>query len=164
MFVLQGYEHSLVRFDDHSHRWADIKRFAWSGAEEDRQVLAALIASPPYRDTYVSPDSNERDAGTVHGPYQVTGISPLNFEHVTPEAAEAVVSEFVNLDPSPPTPEVLDEIESLIVARLHGAACYRLRRIAEAEHDWASILWEFRELVAISRDRSEVVLIVMAID
>ena len=164
MLVFQDCEHQLVRFDDHSYRWIDVKRFAWRGEEEDREVLAALIASPRYRDTYLSPDSQEQDAETVHGPYRVAGISPGDFERVTPEVAEAVVSEFVNLCESPPAPGVLGEIGSLILPRLRGAACYRLRRIAEAEHEWASVLWEFRELVAISRDGGEVVLIVMAID
>jgi hypothetical protein len=74
--------HQLVRFDDHSYCWIDVKRFAWRGEEEDREILAALITSPRDRDTYRSADSHERDAETVHGPYRVAEISPGDFERV----------------------------------------------------------------------------------
>jgi hypothetical protein len=83
---------------------------------------------------------------------------------MSPTAAQAVVDEFSNLLQSSPAPDVLQEIGSLVLPRLRGAACYRLRSIANAEHEWAFALMEFRELVAISRDAGEVALIVMAID
>ena len=156
--------HELIRFDDQSYRWIDIKRFDWDGREDDPEVLAALIASPRYRDTYLAPDSHQQDSETVHGPYLVAEITPGDFEGVPASVAEATVGEFVGLDESPPAPEVIRDIESVVLAKLRGAACYRLRRIARAEHEWASVLWEFRELVAISRDAGEVALIVMAID
>src|SRR5262245_45070670 len=116
--VLKEPEHALVGFDDHSYRWIDVKRFAWDGTGEDHAVLDALISSPRYLDTYLSPDSHEHDAGTVHGPYRVTDISPGDFESMSPAAAQAVVDEFSNLYQSPPAPEVLREIEALILPRL----------------------------------------------
>jgi hypothetical protein len=36
--------------------------------------------------------------------------------------------------------------------------------LPDALHEWGSVLWEFRELVAISRETSEVLSVVMAID
>jgi hypothetical protein len=162
--VLAKLKHALVRFDDHSYRWIDIKRFPWDGLGEDRAILASLISSLYYRDTYISPDSHEYDSETVHGPYRVADISPGDFEGLTPEAAKAVVDEFSGLYQSPPGPEVLREIESLVLPLFRVAAWYRLRHLPHAEHEWASVLWEFRELVALSREDREIVLIVMAID
>jgi hypothetical protein len=162
--VFDDCEHRLIRFDDSSYRWIDIKRFPWDGRGEDTGVLAAPIASPRYRDTYLAPDSHRHDAETVHGPYRVAEITPGDFEGVAASVAEATVGEFIGLSESPLAPEVFREIESDVLPKLRGAACYRLRRIARAGHEWASVLWEFRELVAISRDSGEVALFVMAID
>lgn len=164
MAVFDDCEHRLIRFDDHSYRWIDLKRFAWDGRGNDPEVLAALIASPRYRDTYLAPDSHQQDAETVHGPYRVAEIAPSDFEGVAASVAEATVGEFIGLCEPPPAPHVIREIESVVLPKLRGAACYRLRRIAHAEHEWASVLWEFRELVAISREAGEVALFVMAID
>lgn len=164
MVVLNEPEHTLVRFDDRSYRWIDVKRFPWDGVGDERSVLGALLDSPHYRDTYISPDSHLNDSETVHGPYRVAGISPDDFESMSPTAARAVLDEFSNLYQSPPAPDLLREIESLILPRLHGAACYRLRPVENAEHELTGILLEFRELVTISRTGGEVALIVMAID
>lgn len=164
MVVLKEPEHTLVRFDDRSYRWIDVKRFPWDGMGEDRSVLGTLLDSPHYRDTYISPDSHLNDSETVHGPYRVAEISPDDFESMSPTAARTVVDEFSNLYQSPPAPELLREIESLVLPRLHDAACYRLRAGEDAEHELTGILLEFRELVAISRDAGEIALIVMAID
>jgi hypothetical protein len=164
VIVLNEPEHALVRFNDRSYRWIDVKRFPWDGVGEERSVLDALLSSPHYRDTYISPDSHLNDSETVHGPYRVAEISPDDFESMSPTVARAVVNEFSDLYQSPPGPELLQEIESLILPRLHGAACYRLRPVENAEHELTGILLEFRELVAISRAAGEVALIVMAID
>jgi hypothetical protein len=162
--VLDEPEHALVRFDDRSYRWIDVKRFPWGGVGEERSVLDALLNSPHYRDTYIAPDSHLNDSETVHGPYRVAGISPDDFERISPTAARDVVDEFSNLYQSPPAPELLLEIESLVLPCLHDAACYRLHAVENAEHELTGILLEFRELVAISRAAGEVALIVMAID
>jgi hypothetical protein len=162
--IFDDCEHRLIGFDDDSYRWISIKCFPWDGQGEDPDVLTALIASPRYRDTYLSPDSHQQDAETVHGPYRVAEITPGDFEGVTASVAEATVGEFIGLYEPLPAPEVIRQIEAVVLSRLRCAACYRLRRIAHAEHEWAYVLWEFRELVAISRDAGEVVLIVMAID
>ncbi|AMV36906.1 hypothetical protein [Planctomyces sp. SH-PL62] len=164
MIVLNEPEHALVRFYDDSFRWIDVKRFAWDGVGEGESVLDSLLNSPHYRDTYISDDPHLSRSETIHGPYRVAEITPGDFESISPTAARAVVDEFSNLYQSPPAPELLQEIESLVLPRLHGAACYQLRPVENAEHELAGILEEFRELVAISRVAGEVALIVMAID
>ena len=162
MVVLGDPEHSCVLFDDRSYRWIDVKRFPWDGIGEDQEVLTALIESPHYRDSYIAAD--QHGALTVHGPYRVADISSGDFERVTSEAAEAVVGEFSNLYDSPPETVVHAQIESIVLRRLRAAACYRLPRLAQAEHECAFVLLEFRELVLLSRGPGEVVLVVMAID
>lgn len=164
MASFDAYGHKLIRFDDLTFRWIDIKHFPWDGRGEEPDLLAELIASPSYRDTYLLPDSHLRDADSVHGPYRVAEITPGDFESVTATLAEATAGDFVGLYNPPPTPELIREIESVVLARLRRAESYRLQRLTHAEHEWASCLWEFRELVAFSRDDGEIALIVMAID
>ena len=45
-----------------------------------------------------------------------------------------------------------------------ASAIFKLGDLEEAKHDSAWVLWEFRELVVVSADRSEVILLVAAID
>ena len=104
MVVLNEPEHVLVQFADSSYRWIDAKRFSWNGAGDDRDVLSTLILNRHYRDTYISPDSHEHDAKTVHGPYTVAKITPADFEGMLPTDAKAIVEEFIGLDDSPPRP------------------------------------------------------------
>lgn len=156
--------HTLINFDDRSYRWIDIKRFAWNGVGDDDTVLAAIIGDRRYRDTYLSPDSHEQDAETVHGPYRVAEVTPSSFDRIEPVAAEDTVAEFCNLDQQPPQPKTRQLIESMVLSQLRRSTCYRLRRLKSAEHEFAFALWEFRELVAIARDPGQVLLVVMAID
>ena len=163
MAVFDDCEHELIRFDDQSYRWIDINGFAWDGGGDDPEVLAALIASPRYRDTYLAPDSHQQDSETVHGPYRVAEITPGDFEGVPASMAEATVGEFVGLDESPPAPEVIRDIESVVLAKLSGAACYRLRGRSPGTNgrpsSGSSASW-WRS----HADAGEVALIVMAID
>src|SRR5262249_46224353 len=63
---------SVIHFADHSYRRIDLIRFAWDGSGDDREVLAAVIASGAYRDSFLSegPDYAEEwdPAEAVHGP------------------------------------------------------------------------------------------------
>lgn len=164
MVILKAPEHLLIRFEDRSYRWIDVKRFPWNSDGEDQALIDSLIRSRHYRDTYLSSDSHGLDVETVHGPYRVAEISPSDFVHVSCAEARATLNEFCNLYPSQPGTEMHRTVVASVLPLLQGAACYRLRPIVDAQHDWAFILMEFRELVAISREACEVALIVMAID
>jgi hypothetical protein len=156
-------DHTLIRFDDHSYRWVDVKRFTWDGCGTDEATLSALIGHSRYRDIYITADSHEHDSETIHGPYRVAEITANSFDAIEPKAALAVVEEFCALDSSPPRPDVQGRIQSAVSA-LHEAACYRLRELPHAVHEFGFVLWEFRELVAINRSTGAVFLVVMAID
>jgi hypothetical protein len=162
--ALEYTGHTLILFDDHSYRWFSVKRFAWDGTGDDSAVLAALIGHWRYRDHYAARDSHEQDAGDIHGPYWVAAISPAEFVSVGPAGAAAVVEEFCLLYDTLPRPEVREQIAAVVLSQLAGAACYRLRDLPDAIHEWGFVLLEFRELVAISRGAGVVLSVVMAID
>lgn len=164
MIVLCEPQHTLLRFDDRFYRWIAVKRFRWDGVGDDRSVLETLLGSLHYRDTYISPDSHLIDSEAVHGPYRVDRISTEAFEKLSELAARAWIDDFCALDSMTPKPEVIGQIESTILTRLHRAQSYRLGPVYNAEHDTMWILKEFREVVTISRAKREVALIVMGID
>jgi hypothetical protein len=156
--------HTLIPFFDHSYRWFSVKRFAWDGKGDDTAVLGALIEHWRYRDHYASPDSHEQDAGDIHGPYRLSAITPTEFVPVGPDGAAALVEEFCGLYGCPPQPVVHEQIAALVLSWLGRSSWYRLRDLPDSLHEWGYVLMEFRELVAISHEASEVLSVVMAID
>ena len=100
--TLECTGHTLIRFDDGSYRWISVKRFVWDGTGDDPAVLAALIGHWRYRDHYTSPDSQEEDAGDIHGPYLVAAITPTEFVPLDQAGAVAGIEEFCGLFDIPP--------------------------------------------------------------
>jgi hypothetical protein len=162
--TLEYTGHTLIPFDDRSYRWFSVKRFAWDRTGDDTVVLAALIGHWRYRDHYITPDSHEQDAGDIHGPYRLSAITPAEFIPFSPHGAAALVEEFCGLFGRSPRPEVREQIAASVISWLDRSSWYRLRDLPDAIHEWGSVLWEFRELVAISHETGEVLLVVMAID
>jgi hypothetical protein len=162
--VLEYAGHTLIAFADRSYRWVSVKRFICDPAASDEALLSALIGHWRYRDNFLSPDSHEQDTQTDHGPYRVAEITPASFERVEPGVAAGVVEEFCGLDDCPPRPDVRELIEATVKASLEGSACYRLRDLPHARHEYGSVLWEFRELAVVKRGSAELLSVVMAID
>jgi hypothetical protein len=155
---------TLIPFEDRSYRWVSVKRFTCDCGASDEEILAGLIGHWRYRDNFLSADSHEHDTRTVHGPYRVAEINPSSFERIGPYAATTVVGEFCGLYDSRPRPEVQERIQAEVLSPLQRSVCYRLRELLHAVHEYAFVLMEFRELVAIDRSASAVLSIVMAID
>ena len=86
------------------------------------------------------------------------------FVPVGPDGAAALVEEFGGLDGCPPRPEVREQIAASVLSWLDRSSWYRLRDLPDALHEWGWVLMEFRELVAMPREASEVLSVVMAID
>jgi len=160
--TLDGVEHKLVNFADGTYRWIDVKRFHWNGGGGDREVLAALIENPWYRDCYAVENSHQKDSETIHGPYWIASMSADDFDPIAQSVAREEIDEFSDLYESPPSPEVRRAIETR--TRVHDGTCYRLHRLPHALHDWGNVIDEFRELVFLSRAENEIALIVMGID
>ncbi len=163
MVTLEYAGHKLIGFDDSSYRWISVKTFSLYEAGDDTDILAALIGHRRYRDTFCSPDSHEQDAGGIHGPYRLAAITPPAFTRIDPAGGAALVEEFCRLDNSP-LPEVRERIEAEVLSQLAGASCFCLRVLPAAVHEFSSVLWEFRELAAVSRSARVVLSVVMAID
>jgi hypothetical protein len=164
MVTLEYAVHTHIGFDDSSYRWISVKKFTWSGAADDTAILAALIGHPRFRDTFLSADSHELDAGDIHGPYHLDAITPADFRPTGSPGVAALVEEFCGLYDAPPRSEVRERIEAEVLSPLSGASCFRLRELPDAVHDFGWVLWEFRELAAICRSPRIVLSVVMAID
>jgi hypothetical protein len=162
--TLEYISHTLIGFDDRSYRWVSVKRFTCDPAASDEALLSALVRHWRYRDNFLSPDSHEQDTQTVHGPYRLAQIVPSSFECVDPDVAAGVVEEFSGLDDCPPLPEVCENIEAAVMSSLQGSACYRLRDLPHAIHEYGFVLMEFRELAVVKWGRTELLSVVMAID
>jgi hypothetical protein len=78
------------------------QRFTWDGTGDDTAVIAASIGHWRYRDHYTSPDSQEEDAGDIHGPYLVAAITPTEFVPLDQAGAVAGIEEFCGLFDIPP--------------------------------------------------------------
>ena len=164
--ALSYLERRFINFADSTYRWIETKHFSFSPADStDSAVLAALVVHPRYRDTYLSPDSHSVDSKTIHGPYLVDRISADSFTLLDPQQAQATLEEFCGLDGYLPPPNIREQIAHDISASFRSSSSiYRLVDVPDASHECTGILWEFRELVVISAERSQVSLHVMAID
>jgi hypothetical protein len=161
---LEYLGHWFINFADRSYRWIDLKRFRCGQHCEAADALAALLENRHYRDLYMSPDSHERDAETLHGPYRVAEITPACFDSITAIAAAEMVEEFCRLDGYLPPAQVRVAVDAQVLSLIGGKEYFRLRHLPDAVHEFGAVLVEFRELVIVDRDQCEVFLVVMAID
>lgn len=163
--ILTFVDTCFVNFEDSTYRWVDIKRFSVASAmTSDEAILEAVIRTPQYRDHYTTPDS-QSDTGTLHGPYLLSCIAASVFEKCGRDRGLEVMREFSHLFDVQPSPDVRGELDTLVFEPLAAAsAVFRLKELSDAQHEFGWVLDEFRELIVISADRTEVVLLVAAID
>ncbi len=148
---------TVVGFEDDTYRRVSVKRFEWSGRGNDASVLASLVGHPEYPDS----DPDRRGPETLHGPYDVTAITPAAFEPVGPDRVAALVGEFYRLHDRPPEPAVRAGIEAAAVGPLGTARCYRLREQPDAVV-LGGVFLDFQELVGIDRANGAVLLVDLA--
>ncbi|MFD2473657.1 hypothetical protein [Amycolatopsis silviterrae] len=147
----------------HGYRWVDAKHFRLpSEVLDDREVLAALIAHPQFRDTY--------DGGGVqdwprHGQWWLNRITPDRYEAVDAATAVDVIRSWANQHGN--IPEPLEARLSQEVYRLirRATSTYVLGQLAEdALHDYGPIHIDYHELVVIDRSAASLALLVAADD
>ncbi|MEV5573214.1 hypothetical protein AB0L06_24485 [Spirillospora sp. NPDC052269] len=147
----------------HGFRWVDLKRFRLSPeALDDRDVLAALIAHPQFRDTY---DGSGVQDWPRHGQWWLDRIAPGTYEAV--DAATAVDSIRSWADQHGAVPEPLaSRLRQEIYAPIREATSrYLLGRLPEdAFHDYGPIHIDFHELLLINRPAATLTLLVAADD
>ncbi|MFF2747511.1 hypothetical protein ACFVVA_18420 [Kitasatospora sp. NPDC058048] len=163
-------ERTLVDFGDfgfegnrHAFRWVDIKRFGLGGTgTHDRDVLAALIAHPQFRDTYDGAGARDWPR---HGQWWVERITPDSYAPVPAQAAVDLLETWT-LQHGPVPPALLARLEREVHAPARRAhARYLLVHPPEdARHDYGPVHTDFHELVLVDRATDTVTLLVAADD
>ena len=151
----------LLRFRS-DRRWIDVKHFGFTGDQSDQQLLSALVSHHQFRDGYIG--SGPRDQ-PVHGPYWLVAVTCERYELIESSAGIESLDEFCRLGDRNPPRSLAEDIDSVVRRRIkRSTALFRLPPLENAQHDSGWVLGEFRELVAICRERREVSLVVMGSD
>lgn len=168
--ALVHLDSSLLNFRDfdfgagsHGFRWIDTKRFRLpSDALDDRDVLAALITHPQFRDTYDG-------AGVLdwprHGPWWLDRITPDTYTRVDDGTAVDVVRSWADghgAVPAPLAARLRQEVHAPILA---ATSTYLLGQLPkDAFHDYGPVHGEYHELVLVDRPAATLRLLVAADD
>ncbi|WP_093615870.1 hypothetical protein [Streptomyces indicus] len=147
----------------YGYRSIDAKRFQLlSDAPDDRDVLAALIAHPQFRDTY---DGAGVQDCARHGQWWLDRMTPDAYETVGADTAIDVVHSWANQHGGTPEP-LASRLRQEIYAPIRSATSrYLLGPLPEdALHDYGPIHIDFHEIVLIDRPTATLTLLVAADD
>lgn len=147
----------------HGYRWIDAKRFQLSPeALDDRDILAALIAHPQFRDTY---DGAGVQDWPRHGQWWLDHIAPDAYATVDSETAVDVVHSWANQHGEVPE-SLASRLRQEIYTPIRKATSrYLLGQLPEdAFHDYGPIHIDYHELVLIDRPAATLTLLVAADD
>lgn len=163
--VLRFVDGASLNFADDTFRYVDRKRFSVTLASASNSaILEAVIRNPQYRDSYLTPES-QSDTGTWHGPYLLSHIAASSFDECGAERGREIMREFRDLFGHPPSTDVDQALESMVFEPLATAsATFELKALDEGQHELAHVFDDFRELIVLSADRRELLLLVAAVD
>ncbi|MER6124745.1 hypothetical protein ABT173_19280 [Streptomyces sp. NPDC001795] len=147
----------------HGYRWVHLKRFHLpSAVSEDRDLLAALIAHPEFRDTY---DGSGLWLEPRHGQWWSDRITPDTYEPIDEQAALETVRKWATAGVV--LPRALEaRLHETVYTPIHRATSrYALGDLPEeAQHDYGPVHFEFHELVLIDHSIGILTLLVAADD
>lgn len=147
----------------HGFRWINVKRFQLSSETwDDRDVLAALIAHPQFRDTY---DGAGVQDWPRHGQWWLDRITPDSYETVDAAAAVDTLHSWANQHGAVPQ-SLGARLGQEIYAPIRKATSrYLLGQLPEdAHHDYGPLHIDYHELVLIDRPAVRLTLLVAADD
>lgn len=147
----------------HGYRWVDAKHFQLPAeAPQDRDVLAALIAHPQFRDTY---DGAGVQDWPRHGQWWLHRITPDDYETVDAATAVGVIRSWASQHGNVPEPLEARLRQEIYRPIRKATSTYLLGQLAEdALHDYGPIHIDYHELVVIDRPAASLTLLVAADD
>lgn len=163
----------IVRLDEGTYMWIALAHFGYEAAQDDRSLLAALIATPAYADDYAAPFDPAAvvTEPAVHGRWWRASIHPERFTPWTAPDAESLLQDWAgHQDWTTPgfrqPPDVQQRLRG-VYALLRSGELYKLDNPGPAdEHDWGWVTGTrgFHEFVVIDHDRRRVHLVVASDD
>lgn len=168
--VLVHVDNSFINFRDfdfgegsHGYRWIDATCFQLSSEVlDDRDVLAALIAHPQFRNTY---DGAGVQDWPRHGQWWLDRIAPDAYETVDAVRAVDVIHSWANQHGDIPDSLASRLHQEIYIPIREATSRYLLERLPEdAFHDYGPIHIDYHELVLIDRQAATLALLVAADD
>ncbi|MFB6837886.1 hypothetical protein [Streptomyces sp. NPDC056361] len=169
--ALTHWDSIIINFRDfafpegkgHGYRWVHLKRFRLpSDVPGDRDLLAALIAHPEFRDTY---DGAGVWLEPRHGQWWSDRITPDTYLPVGDETATDVIRSWAAGGVGVPV-DLAERLQEAVYTPIHHATSrYALGDLPDdALHDYGPIHIEFHELVLVDRRKGALTLLVAADD
>lgn len=163
----------IVHMGKGTYMWIQLTHFAAETAQDDRSLLASLIASPAYAYDYASPfDAAAVVTETaVHGRWWRSSIHPDLFMPWTAADAESLIQGWADdqawTDPGFRQPPAVQQRLRDVYALLRSGDLYKLDNPrAEEEHEYGVVTGTmgFHEFVVINRTKRTVHVIVATDD
>jgi len=147
----------------HGYRWVDAKRFRLpSEVLDDRDVLAALISHPHFRDTY---DGAGVQDWPRHGQWWLDRITPDSYEAVGAETAVDVIHSWASRHGDVQEPLAARLRQEIYTPIRKATSRYLLGQLPrDAFHDYGPIHIDYHELVLVDRPSATLTLLVAADD
>ncbi|MEX0171442.1 hypothetical protein MRBLMG1_004096 [Streptomyces sp. LMG1-1-1.1] len=169
--ALTHWDTFLINFRDfvfpdghgHGYRWVHMKRFHLApDVPDDRDVLAALMAHPEFRDTYDGAGVWDEPR---HGQWWSDRITPDTYLSVGDETATDVIRSWADGGFGVPI-ALANRLQEAVYATIHQATSrYALGNLPDdAHHDYGPIHSEFHELVLVDRGSGVLTVLVAADD
>jgi hypothetical protein len=162
----------MVHMDEGTYMWIQLTHFAIDTAQDDRSLLASLIANPGYAHDYASPFDAEAVIiePAVHGRWWRSSIRAEMFEAWTAADAESLLQSWADdqkwTDPIYRPPPAVHQRLRDVYTLLRSGDLYKLRNPeAEDEHEYGFVTGGggFHEFVVIDRN-SRILHVVVASD
>lgn len=163
----------IVQMGEGTFMWIQLTHFAIETAQDDRSILASLIASPGYAHDYASPFDAEAvvTEPAIHGRWWRSSVRAELFEPWAATDAESLLRGWADdqewNDPNYRQPLAVQRRLQDVYALLRSGDLYKLRNPGtEDEHEYGFVTGGtgFHEFVVIERDSRSLHVVVASDD
>ncbi|WP_405496120.1 hypothetical protein [Nocardia sp. NBC_00511] len=164
-----AFDHEqLIHLDSGPYHWVSLKAFTITASRSDKDLIAAMIRHPQYRDNYAGGGPDDQSSPSLHGPYRLDLISADSFIHLSSTTAQLSLRQWAERASRTVSATVQTELDRLVYPVLTNSAVFELPSLGQdAQHDWGGVVGAingFHELVAINRPGRVMTLVVAADD
>ena len=151
-----------------NYRFVVAKRLKYESNSHAAPLLTLVLRHPSYRDTFLTPTSDQHDSVDMHGPFVLSDIRLEDFTAIDPRSARLAIEGFwADESFGLPEPGVTEQFKQLIrELDLDHAMTLRLEKSdVFQEHELSQVLRDgFQEFVIIDPEVRVVTLLVLGIE